>query len=83
MPKTQFRIYSNVLVMDLNEKVRQFLIQKRKALGLSQEQFALLALGIKSRSRISDIETGRKRIRFETLDLILSNLNCDIKIIEH
>ena len=69
--------------MDSREKVRQFLIHKRKALGLTQEQFSILALGQKNVSRISDIETGRKKLGLEALDVILTNLNCELEIKEY
>ena len=67
--------------MDANEKIRNFIYEKRTALGLTQEEFAELTLGKKQRSRINNIEKGRP-IGFKTLSTILTNLNCDIEIIE-
>ena len=68
--------------MEFDEKIRQFLIQKRQALGLTQEEFAELTLNKKNRERISVLENGKKKMRFSTLTLMLKNLNCDIEIIE-
>ena len=68
--------------MEFDEKIRQFLIQKRQALGLTQEEFAELTLNKKNRERISVLENGKKKMRFSTLTKMLKNLNCDIEIIE-
>jgi len=63
------------------EKFAKFVLEKRTALGKSQEQLAEEVYGNKNRkSYISEIETGkRKGITINIMGRILKALNSEIK----
>ena len=65
------------------EFIRQFITDKRKALGISQGKFAEIIFDDnEKRSWVSDIENGRKSIDPDTFGKVLKNLNCEFRIIE-
>jgi len=67
----------------LKKRAQNFIIEKRKALGLNQVEFAEIVFGDKKKNKwVSKIEKGRG-ISLETLDKILTKLNCDIEFIEY
>lgn len=69
--------------ISLQVKTQNFVKEKRMALGLTQQKFAEVVFGDPERKDwVSKIENGRS-ITVDTLDRILSKLNCDIDFIEH
>ena len=69
-----------MLQPNINKTISLFIKKKRKEQKLTQSQLAELSFGsIKSKSRISEIESGKKDITLNTLSKILSSLNCDLK----
>jgi len=69
--------------ISLQERARLFIIEKRKALGLNQVEFAEIVFGDSTKNKwVSKIEKGRG-ISLGTLETILSKLNCEIEFIEN
>ncbi len=62
-------------------KILEFLIEKRIALGMNKLEFSKYC-GITS-SHLSKIELRQRTINLDTLERILTKLNADIEIIEN
>ena len=60
------------------KKMSEFLVIRRKELGLSQQDLALIA-GLR-RPTITDIESGKINFSFDTFIAILGSLRCEMKI---
>lgn len=67
----------------LTKKVADFLLAKRKRLGLTQKEFAVKLFGHeKHQGWVHKIEHGRG-ITIETLDKILDALEVDFELVEY
>ena len=72
------------LVQELLDLPRQFIIEKRKALGLTQEEFTQAIFGSKEKVKwISNVECGRRNISWTSIASILVGLNCSINFVEN
>jgi transcriptional regulator with XRE-family HTH domain len=70
--------------MTFLNKFAKFLCEKRRAMGLSQQQLAEITFGDKKYDGyISDIETGKRTgLTAKTIDKLLKALESDIEFIE-
>lgn len=69
---------------DINKTAREFIKEKRLAIGKTQEELSKMAFGpTAGRARINGIENGQKPITLNTLGKILKALNSDINFIEY
>lgn len=67
----------------LNQKVREFVAEKRTSLGMSQTDLSVALFKTKRRQDfISKLESGQRDITLNTLDKILKVFNADITIEE-
>lgn len=64
------------------EKLADFVRERRTAIGMKQEELALLAFGKENcHAQISKLENGKlKSVNLTTLDNILNALNADFTI---
>ncbi|MDO6737053.1 helix-turn-helix transcriptional regulator [Wenyingzhuangia sp. 2_MG-2023] len=68
----------------LKKKLINFVIEKRKALGMTQAEFSEHVFGDKRyQNRISNLENGKRGTSTETLIEMLEKLNCDLDILEN
>ena len=69
---------------NLNKQIRQFIKQKRLAMGLTQSDLAIAVYKDQSRRFfLSNLENGNETMSLTTASRILSALNCRIEIIEN
>jgi len=69
----------------LNERISEFVKDKREKKGITQEQLAIKLFGSSTRSRInyiSSVETGSRNLSIPTLEKYLKALDADINFIE-
>jgi transcriptional regulator with XRE-family HTH domain len=70
----------------LNERISEFVKDKREKKGITQEQLAIKLFGSSTRSRInyiSSVETGSRNLSIPTLEKYLKALDSDINFIEY
>lgn len=67
----------------INQRIQEFVVEKRTALGMSQTDLAVAIFQDKKRQDfISKLESGKRDINLRTLGKILKALKADISIIE-
>lgn len=71
--------------MTFLNKFSKFVVNKRRAMGLSQAQLAEIAFGDKKYSSyVSDIENGRREgLTAKTIDTLLKSLESDVEFTEN
>jgi transcriptional regulator with XRE-family HTH domain len=68
----------------INEKVANFIKEKRLALGMTQKEFAVHLFGHeKHQGWIAKIEGRKRGITLDTLGRIFEKLDADLSIIEY
>lgn len=67
----------------LNERIAEFVKDKRQKKGLTQEQMSLKVFGSVNRTKyISEVERGARNLSIPTLEKYLKALDSDINFIE-